>query len=455
MMNDTIAAIATPQSAGGIGIIRISGADAKNVADAVFKNPSGKKISEAEKNTFLYGKIFENGEIIDEAIALVFSAPNSYTGEDVVELDCHGGIIVTRQVLRAVLNSGARLAEAGEFTKRAFLNNKISLTNAEAVMDIISAKGVFAEKAAQSAREGATARRLGEIKDSLTLLAAKLSVWTDYPDDDAPDIDEKILLSSLTDSKEKLEKLLSEYDSGKAVREGVLTAIVGRPNVGKSTLMNMLSGTDKSIVTEYAGTTRDVIEETVTLGNVILNLMDTAGIRNTDNPVEAIGVKRAKDCLEKAELVLAVFDSSSPLTDGDFELIEECRNKLCAAVINKSDLPVRAELEHIRKSFKYAVEISAENSSGKKELAEAIENILGTSALNPSDGMLANERQRGCAKEALDAVCDAIDALNKKMTFDAVGVCIDSAVSAILRLTGEKATETVVNEVFKRFCVGK
>lgn len=454
-MNDTIAAIATAQAAGGIGIVRISGDKAKQTADEIFVNPLGKKISDAPKNTFLYGKIYDGGELIDEAVALVFSAPNSYTGEDVVELDCHGGVLVTKQVLRAVLSHGARPAEAGEFTKRAFLNGKTDLTRAEAVMDIISAKGAFAEKAAQSAREGAVSKRLQKIKDELTVLAARLSVWTDYPDDDAPEIDEKILFESLSAVKEQLQTLLREYDGGKAVREGVTAVIAGRPNVGKSTLMNMLSGSDKSIVTEYAGTTRDIVEETVILGDIILNLMDTAGIHETENPVEEIGVQRAKASVEKAELVLAVFDSSCALTEEDIKIAELCRGKPSVAVLNKSDLPQKADTVILKKYFDSIVFISAKKSEGRDCLAAAAEKILGASNLDPAVGILANERQRQCAQNALEATEEALNAISEGVTLDAVGVCIDSAISAVLSLTGERATETVVNEVFKRFCVGK
>lgn len=454
MYNKTIAAISTAQAAGGIGIIRLSGEDAPHIADKIFKSKT--KLSELKGGRFVYGKIYSlSGELIDEAVALKFEAPHSYTGENVIELDCHGGLVVTKLVLRAALEAGAYPAEPGEFTKRAFLNGRIGLTEAEAVMDIISASGSFSQKAAQSAREGAVAKRLENIKAELTLLAAKLTVWTDYPDDDAPDIDEVIILNTLISSKGKLQSLLDEYDSGKAARQGVMTAIAGRPNVGKSTLMNMLSGVEKSIVTEYAGTTRDIVEETVVLNNAVLHLLDTAGMRTTDDPVEAIGVKKAYDTLDKAELVLAVFDSSVPLCDDDIKLCELCKSKKAVAIINKNDLERRLDTTKIIDCFDSMVEISAKNQTGHQELYKAIETVLGTFDLDASVGILANERQRDCAAKALSSIEKAIDTLNSKMTFDAVGVCIDDAISSVLSLTGEKVTETVVNEVFERFCVGK
>ncbi len=454
MLNDTIAAISTSQAAGGIGIIRLSGEDAPKIADKIFRSKT--PLCSLQGGRFIYGKIYSlSGELIDEAVALKFDAPHSYTGENVIELDCHGGLVVTKLVLRAAIEAGARPAGPGEFTKRAFLNGRMGLTEAESVMDIISASGSFSQKAAQSAREGAVSKRLEGIKAELTLLAAKITVWTDYPDDDAPDIDEDIIRTTLLSSKQKIEALLNEYDSGRAARQGVLTAIAGRPNVGKSTLMNMLSGTEKSIVTEYAGTTRDIVEETVVLKNAVLHLLDTAGMRDTDDPVEAIGVKKAYDTLEKAELILAVFDSSEPLTDNDKELCSLCKGKKAIAVINKNDLERHIDTSFINEHFEGVAEISAKNQNGRDLLTDAIEKVLGTYELDASVGILANERQRDCAAKALSSVTHALETLENKMTFDAVGVCIDDAISAVLSLTGERVTEAVVNEVFERFCVGK
>ncbi|MBQ2568823.1 MAG: tRNA uridine-5-carboxymethylaminomethyl(34) synthesis GTPase MnmE, partial [Ruminococcus sp.] len=316
--NSTIAAISTAQGEGGIGVIRISGTDATAVADRVFQNIRHRKLSDMSGYTAAFGKIIKDGEELDEAVALVFRAPHSYTGEDVVELSCHGGIYITQQVLRAVLEAGAKPAQAGEFTKRAFLNGKIDLTEAEAVIDIISAKNRSAARAALSVKEGALRRRITQVKDDLLALAAHLSAWADYPEEDIAEVTDEMILTVCKSAEAALSRLLATYDSGQAVKQGIDTVIAGRPNVGKSTLMNLLSGYEKSIVTAIPGTTRDIVEDTVVAGDVMLRLSDTAGLRDTDDAVEKIGVDRAKQRLEQCGLLLAVFDNSRALEDFDF-----------------------------------------------------------------------------------------------------------------------------------------
>ena len=315
-MEKTIAAISTANGQGGIGVIRISGENALDVAERVFVSVNDKRITEMKGYTAAYGRIVDDGEVLDEAVALVFRAPHSYTGENVVELSCHGGLYVTKRVLRAVLKNGAVPAEAGEFTKRAFLNGKMGLTEAEAVMDIISARGAQSARAALSCMEGRLRMRIDRVRDTLVNTAAHLSAWADYPEEDIPEVDGDHLSSSLNECRNELNSLLNSYDAGKIMREGVDTVIAGRPNVGKSTIMNLLSGCERSIVTSIPGTTRDVIEETVILGEIPLRLSDTAGIRNTNDPVERIGVEKARDRILKAGLVLAVCDSSKPFSDG-------------------------------------------------------------------------------------------------------------------------------------------
>ena len=307
----TIAAISTAQAPGGIGIVRISGREARQIAERVFASPSGKKIQEASGYTALYGHIYnEHQEVLDEAIALVFAAPASFTGEDVVELSCHGGLTILKNVLRAVLAAGAVAAAPGEFTRRAFLNGKMGLTEAESVMGLISAQGNQAARVALAGHEGALSKRIQGIRQLLVDAAAYLSAWADYPEDDIPQLDPAVLKGTLFAARKEMDTLVSQFDAGRAIREGVDTVIAGRPNVGKSTLMNLLSGCERSIVTQFAGTTRDIVEETVLLGDVALRLADTAGIRNTNDPVERIGVDKAKSRLQTSQLVLAVFDSS-------------------------------------------------------------------------------------------------------------------------------------------------
>ena len=454
-MEKTIAAISTANGQGGIGVIRISGETALSVAEKVFFSAADKKITGMKGYTAAYGKIVDDGETIDEAVALVFRAPHSYTGEDVVELSCHGGLYVTQRVLRAVLKNGAAPAEAGEFTKRAFLNGKLGLTEAEAVMDIISARGAQSARAALSCMEGRLRQRIDKVRDTLVNTAAHLSAWADYPEEDIPEVDNDSLRQRLTDCHNELRSLLDSYDAGQIMREGVDTVIAGRPNVGKSTIMNLLSGCERSIVTSIPGTTRDVIEETVILGEIPLRLSDTAGIRSTDDPVEKIGVERARSRILKAGLVLAVFDSSRPLSDDDKELIDLLTDAPALAVINKTDLPQQLDTEYIRRKIKHLVFISALEGIGAYELEKQVAEIIGTSKLDASQGILATERQRTSAENALHSVDEAISALSMGITLDAVTVIIEDAINSLLELTGERVTEAVVDKVFSHFCVGK
>ena len=457
----TIAAISTAQGAAGVGMIRISGDSAREIADRVFTSPHGKKIKQAQGYTALYGKVhkpFKEGEIcevLDQAIALVFACPASFTGEDVVELSCHGGLTVMKNVLRAVFAAGAVPAQPGEFTKRAFLNGKLGLTEAEAVMQLISAQGEQAMKMALAVHQGALEKKINAIRTMLITAAAHLSAWADYPEDDIPQLNPEVLKNNLYEANCQIEELLSQFDAGKAIREGVNTVIAGKPNVGKSTLMNLLSGCERSIVTQFAGTTRDVVEETVLLGDIPLCLADTAGIYITNDPVESIGVDKAKNRIKTAELVFAVFDSSRELSDEDKNLIENIQQIPAVAVVNKSDLPAVADLDYIKKKFYHVVSISALSGDGLKQLEQAVADVLQTAQLNPADGILTTERQRDAAQQAKQALKEAIYALESGMTLDAVTVSIEGAVSALLELTGERATEAVVDSVFAQFCVGK
>lgn len=450
----TIAAISTGRAPGGIGIVRISGENAVEIGDKIFSSLNGKKLCEIPGYTALYGKAVDGGDI-DTAVALVFKAPKSYTGEDVVELSCHGGLYVTDRVLKAALKAGAVPAEAGEFTKRAFLNGKMDLTSAESVMNIISAQGERAEIIALGVLSGRLFSEIKKITDKLLYDMALLSAWVDYPYEEIEDISPSRLKEHIDESIKNLEKLINDFDKGQIIMEGVDTAIVGCPNVGKSTLMNLLSGTEKSIVTEIAGTTRDIVEDTVNLGGITLRLSDTAGVRETDDTVESIGVERAVKKLENASLVLAVFDASRPLSDEDHRLIELCKGKKAIGIINKTDLDKNHLNGEIERNFSQTVFISAKTGEGKDDLSAAVEKILGTTDFDTSAAAVINERQRDCCRKACDALKDALDAVNMGLTLDAVTVCLDSAVESLMVLTGEKATELVVNEIFAHFCVGK
>ena len=455
MTASTIAAVSTPQAAGGIGIIRISGPRATEVADRVFTPLHGKKPSEMRGWTCALGHIADGGGVIDECIATVFRAPRSYTGEDVVELSCHGGLYVTKRALRAVLACGAEPAGAGEFTKRAYLNGRIDLTRAEAVMNVISAEGEAALSSAVSALDGETGRRIGKTADSLIHASAAIAMWTDDPDEDVPAAHPEDLRAVIVSAKAELEKLIANFDNGKAVTSGVDTVICGRPNVGKSTLMNMLSGEEKSIVTDIPGTTRDIVEQTVRAGDVLLRLSDTAGIRDNADTVEAIGVDRALKKIGTAELIIAVFDGSLELGQEDISLLEKCRGRRAVAVVNKSDKGVLADLDIIRERVPETVVISAGNREGADKLYGAIIRVTGAADFAPGAGTLVSERQRACCAEAAASLEEALAALDAGVTLDAVNISVDWAVDRLLELTGKKTRDAVVDEVFSKFCVGK
>ncbi|MEG0979336.1 MAG: tRNA uridine-5-carboxymethylaminomethyl(34) synthesis GTPase MnmE [Oscillospiraceae bacterium] len=454
-MQDTIAAIATPNSAGGIGIVRISGSDAIAIADKVFLAKNRLDLSQLQGYRAIYGTIMDKQSAVDEAIALVFRTPKSYTGEDVVEFSCHGGLFVMQRVLRVVIESGARPAQAGEFTKRAFLNGRMDLTEAEAVMNIISAHGEQAATVALAALEGSLSKKINEITEIFLSAAAHMSAWVDYPDEEIEQLDFNTLLVDFEKARDNLFALLSKFDAGQAITQGVETVIVGKPNVGKSTLMNMLLGTERSIVTSFAGTTRDIIEETVRIGNVVLRLADTAGIRNSDDPVESIGIDRARQKLMMSGLVIAVFDASEPLCEEDFKLLELCKDKNCIAVVNKTDIKIVYDEQQLKPYVKSVVFISAGKNQGYDELESSIETVLGTQNVDASAAMLATERQRDCCKRALECIDEAIVAIKSGMTMDAVNVSTDGAIEALLEMTGQRASEAVVAKVFENFCVGK
>ena len=452
----TVAAISTPNAVGGIAVIRISGEYAFAVSDRVFKAYSGKKVSEMEGYTCAYGEVSEKGEKLDDVVLTVFRAPKSYTGEDVAEISCHGGLFITRQILRLVLASGADLAEPGEFTKRAFLNGKMSLTQAEAVMDVISSTGKNELKFAVALKDGAMFRRITSVREKLVKILGDLAAWADYPEEeDIPFVEPDKLEADLVDIKADLMKLSATYDYGKIIREGINTVIVGRPNVGKSTLMNCLSGYERSIVTNIAGTTRDVVEEYVKIGELTIRLSDTAGIRNTDDQIEQRGVEIAYGKIKEADLILAVFDSSEHLSDDDRKIIDSLKDRNAIALLNKSDKERVADIEYLREHFKYVIEISAKTSGGIEGLEEVLEKMFINEEIDSNDGIIANERQKMCLEMSLDSVNEALAALGAGESLDAVTVVIDEALAALLKLTGEKVTDSVVDEVFSRFCVGK
>ena len=449
MQNTTIAAIATAPGAGGIAVVRLSGPESYAVAARVFHpaNPN-KNVEEAKGYTALFGSFVEGDDAFDEGVALFFREPHSYTGEDVVELSCHGGSAVARRLVEACIAAGAAPAAPGEYTRRAFLNGKMSLTQAEAVMDMISADGKQGAALANASLSGALAKKIGAEKEALTGLQAHLAAWVDFPEEDVPELDDAHLHTVLGQVQQELDGLIKNYDAGAVLREGVDCAIVGRPNAGKSTLLNLLAGFDRAIVTPVAGTTRDVVEQAVQLGDIRLNLFDTAGLRQTDDAIEAEGIRRSWKKLDEAGLILAVFDGSEPLA-------RRCAGRPAIALVNKEDKPTRFDAEIIAGDFAMVIPVCCQEEGSRKVIAAAVARLLGTNQIDPHAASLSGQRQLAAATRARDAVAGALDAVEGGFGLDAVSVCVDDALDALCELTGENASEAVINEVFERFCVGK
>ena len=451
---DTIAAIATPLAEGGISVIRISGDKAIEIAEKVFRPVSRKAVSEMKGYTAAYGEIVDEIKKLDDGVLLIYRAPHSYTGEDVAEISCHGGLFITKRVLSACYNAGAKSAQAGEFTKRALLNGKLSLTQAEAVADIISAQNEQYLMCSKAQREGALYHRIRKVSEKILSLTTLIQAWIDYPDEMEDDFDGNLEAAKLTEVRDELNALLNSYHSGQLMRDGVPCAIVGRPNVGKSTLMNLLSGTERSIVTDIEGTTRDIVEETVMAGNVMLRLADCAGIRDTDDVVESIGVERMLKKIDSASLVFAVFDGSRQLSDDDRRLMLHLTDKNCICIINKTDLAQVIDKSELSQ-FDEIIEISAKDISAAEKISEAVSRRTGLSKLDLSSGFIANERQRLCIQEAIEYINQALTALQLGVTLDAVGIMCESALERLYELSGENVSEAVIDQVFARFCVGK
>ncbi len=449
----TIAAVSTPQGEGGIGVIRISGERAIEIADMAFRSFSGDKIADLKGYTALYGRVFEGEEPLDEAVALLFRAPKSYTGEDVVEISVHGGRFIVNAALRAIFACGAAPADRGEFSKRAYLNGKLDLASAEAIMGLISSENAASLKISRAAKSGRLSREIEGVVERLLETAASLSAYADYPDEEIEGLDFENFSRLLGDCGNKISSLVSNYDAGRVIREGIDCAIVGKPNVGKSTLMNLLSGCERSIVTDVAGTTRDIIEETVKLGDIVLRLADTAGIHDTDDTVEAVGVSRAREKIENAGLIFAVFDASKPLDSEDLALLRSVEDKNVIVILNKTDMGIA--VDRLKFGNFETVETCAKSGEGIEMLEKAVLRASKTKSLDPDTAVLVSERQRSCAVRAERAVNEALEALRSGITLDAVGVLLDDALAALLELTGRRVTNEVSDEVFRRFCVGK
>lgn len=456
MQNTTIVAIATAAGTGGIAVVRLSGPQSYEVAERVFRpRNAARKVKSAKGYTALFGDFLEKGEAFDEGVALFFRAPRSYTGEDVIELSCHGGSAVARRLLEACIEAGAQPAGCGEYTRRAFLNGKLSLTQAEAVMDLVSAEGRQGAALANAALGGALAKKIDAQKAELTALQAHLAAWVDFPEEDVPALSAGQLTRTLEGVEAQLSELIGHYDAGAVLREGVDCAIVGRPNAGKSTLLNLLAGFDRAIVTPVAGTTRDVVEQAVQLGDVRLNLFDTAGLRKTSDEVEAEGIRRSWQKLDEAGLILAVFDGSEPPNAEDLSLAQRCAGRPAIALVNKEDKPTKFDAELIAPYFAMVLPVCCKEENARRVIAAAVARLLGTNSIDPHAACLSGQRQLAAATRAREAVTGALEAARGGFGLDAVSVCVDDALAALCELTGENASEAVIDEVFEKFCVGK
>ena len=455
MLNDTIAAISTAHGKGGVAMIRISGENALEVCKRVVRT----KANSIEPRKCYYGEILRQGEVIDDGIMTYYKAPHSFTGEDVCEICCHGGIYVTEAVLQSVLSCGARMAEAGEFTRRAYINGRLTLTRAEAIINVIDAKTDSQLRLSSSTARGALSRKLSVIREEMLKLISHAYACVDYPDEDIEDSTREEMELSLTYVKSELTRLKGSYKAGRAISEGIKTAIIGKPNAGKSSLYNMLLGEELAIVTDIAGTTRDIIEHTVSVGGVTLNLADTAGIRSTDDTVEKIGVERAREKIDTSELLLLVFDSSLKETDEDAFILECAKGKACIGIINKTDTEMRISPEFeekIKQECSKTVYLSTKSFLGEEELARAVTELYDLGSINiSSDAIISNARAHASVSLSLDAVEEAVEALNFGQTPDIVLFALERALGELDMIDARGVGEEIVSAIFSRFCVGK
>ena len=457
-----IAAISTPSGKGGVAVIRVSGDGAIDICSSIFHPKSKIPLTDLKARMQTYGDVIYGSEYIDDAMATVFRAPHSYTGEDTVEISCHGGVLVTKRVLEAILASGANLAERGEFTRRAFINGKISLTEAEAISALLDAKTSEQTKLYSGAARELLANKIEEIRSALTEILSSIFARIDYPDEDLGDFTDEETLTRLNAIKEELSSLIKTYPTGRAINEGVNTVICGKPNVGKSSIYNLILGEDAAIVTEIEGTTRDILSRSVSLGRIMLNLYDTAGIRdqNAADSVERIGIERSHRAISDAELIIAVFDASRVLDKQDFELMRELEkiNAPKIALINKNDLSTVIDSEEIRAHFHDVISVSAKDSGieALKLLGERINNLFTNENISTDNSaIISSARQNASLNRTLDCVNSAINALTLGVYTDAVASEIELALGAIAEVDGRSVSEEVVSEIFSRFCVGK
>ena len=457
-IDDTIAAIATAPGEGGIGIIRISGADSISIASSIFKPFYKENLLDYPNRSLVYGNIVDSDRVIDEVLIARMEGPNSYTAEDVVEINCHGGFISVKKILELVLKKGARLADPGEFTKRAFLNGRIDLSQAEAVIDIINAKTDQSHDIAQTQLEGALSQKVRSPRNMITEVLAQVEVAIDYPEEDIEFITYKELTDKTSQIQKEVVKMYETSDTGKILREGLKTAILGKPNVGKSSLMNWILGENRAIVTEIAGTTRDVIEEFVNIKGIPLKIVDTAGIRETDDIVEKIGVEKSRDHMKSSDLVLVVLDSSRELEEDDLEILDAISPQKTLVLINKIDLESRLDMDKVKEYIaeENIIHISAMENKGLESIHDKIEAMVYEGRVsNKGDVMITNTRHKDAIYKAMNSINDAIKGLEDHMSYDFIGVDLKDAWDSLGFINGDTVTEDLLDTIFKNFCIGK
>ena len=456
-LNDTIAAISTAIGEAGIAIVRMSGDDSVNIIDEIFKSASGKKMAEAENRKFLYGHIVDGDKQIDEVLVVKMKGPHSYTAEDIVEIHCHGGVVSVKRILNLILSKGVRLAEKGEFTKRGFLNGRIDLTQAEAVIDMIKAKTDLSFDMGLNQLSGALSEVLNKLKDELVSMQALIVANIDFPDEDIEDAAYNDLIERSNKILDKMDNLLDNSKNSRLLRDGINTVILGKPNVGKSSLLNGLLKYDRAIVTDIAGTTRDIIEDYINLDGVLLKITDTAGIRETDDEVEKIGVNIAREKLKEADLVIAIFDISREFDKDDEEILNLIKDKKHITILNKDDLEQKISDEEIKKYFKddYLRLSVMENESVKKIENLIIDLFFDGELQISSDSVLSNLRHINALKEAKKSLLEVNESLKKKVFLDLIEVDLENVIGHISEITGTITTEDILDRVFSDFCIGK
>lgn len=450
-MNDTIAAISTAIGVGGISIIRLSGSNAIPIASKCF---TGKDLNTVPTHTINYGYIKDKDEIIDEVLVTVMKAPKTYTTEDIVEINCHGGLVPTRRILETVLNNGARLAEPGEFTKRAFLNGRIDLVKSEAIMDIIQSKSDEARKLAISQIKGSTSELIENFRNRLMNLLSSIEVNIDYPEYyDIEVVTKEKIKSNLDEMQQELEKLIKESNDSKIIKNGIKTVIIGKPNVGKSSILNKLLEQDKAIVTDIAGTTRDIVEGEIYLNGILLNIIDTAGIRETADKVEKIGVTKSLDAMKNADLVIVVLNSNEKLAKEDKEILEQSANKTRIVVLNKNDLPKQIDLPV---NIENVIETNTNSSAGIATLKDKIKEMFNLGEISNKDyTYLSNARQISLAKKAYKNMKDASNALKEDMPVDLIAIDLKECFDTLGEIIGVTYSDEIIDNLFENFCVGK